>query len=129
MKSYIEIMRGLREDKDLSQTDIAEILGKTQQQYSRYEKGTRELPLSSLLILADHYGLSTDYLLGRTNRKEGAIGTKEKITDEFSAGEVISDIAMLSPDKRATAVEFILFLKARELAGKGKKKDDKNKKQ
>lgn len=128
MKSYIEIIRGLREDNDLSQTAIAKIINKTQQQYSRYEKGTRELPLSALMTLADFYGLSTDYLLGRTNRKEGAVNTGEKITDELSAGEVISDIAMLSPERRATAIEFILFLKGRELADEGKKKDGNNKK-
>jgi len=127
MKKYTEIIRGLREDKDLNQTDIAEIINKNQQQYSRYEKGTRELPLSALMKLADFYGLSTDYLLGRTNRKEGAVSIGEQITNEFSAGEIISDIAMLSPERRAAAVEFILFLKSRELAEEGKKKDDKRK--
>ena len=127
MKNYTEIIRGLREDKDLNQTDIAEIINKNQQQYSRYEKGTRELPLSALMKLADFYGLSTDYLLGRTNRKEGAVSIGEQITNEFSAGEIISDIAMLSPERRAAAVEFILFLKSRELAEEGKKKDDKRK--
>ena len=111
----------------MNQTDIAEIINKNQQQYSRYEKGTRELPLSALMKLADFYGLSTDYLLGRTNRKEGAVSIGEQITSEFSAGEVISDIAMLSPERRAAAVEFILFLKSRELAEEGKKKDDKRK--
>ena len=127
MKKYTEIIRGLREDKDLSQTDIAEMINKNQQQYSRYENGKRELPISALMKLADFYGLSTDYLLGRTNRKEAAVIIGEHITPEFTAGEVISDIAMLSPERRAAAVEFILFLKTRELAEEGKKKDGKRK--
>lgn len=64
-KMYYEIIRELREDKDLTQAQIADVLGTTQQVYSRYEKGINELPIRHLIALCDFYGVSADYVLGR----------------------------------------------------------------
>ena len=64
MKSYWEIMRELREDKDLKQKDLAAVLGTTQQVYSRYEKGENEMPIRHLITLCRFYNVSADYLLG-----------------------------------------------------------------
>lgn len=64
MKTYTDILRELREDRDLSQTQIAEVLGTTQQVYSRYEKGLNELPLRHLRALCIFYRVSADYVLG-----------------------------------------------------------------
>ncbi len=60
-------LRDLREDKDLRQKDIAELLGISQTVYSRYESGYQTIPIPHLLILAEFYNTSTDYILGRTN--------------------------------------------------------------
>lgn len=68
MKSYYEIIRELREDSDLTQQQIADVLGTTQQVYSRYEKGINELPLRHLITLCKFYNVSSDYILG-INRK------------------------------------------------------------
>ncbi len=62
-------IRNLREDRDLKQEDIAKLLNCTQACYSNYENGKREIPPSVLEKLADFYGVSVDYLLGRTNTK------------------------------------------------------------
>lgn len=62
-------IRNLREDADLRQTDIADYLRCSQVTYSRYELGTREIPLEALGALADFYGVSVDYLMGRTDEK------------------------------------------------------------
>ncbi len=67
---YLQRLKDLREDSDLQQSDIARILNTTQPQYSRYETGERELPIRHLVTLADFYGVSADYILGRTNIKE-----------------------------------------------------------
>lgn len=67
MKLYYERLRDLREDSDLKQKDIADILNTTQQVYSRYENGLNELPIHHLVTLADFYKVSTDYILGRTD--------------------------------------------------------------
>lgn len=60
-------LRTLREDRDLKQKDIANILNCTQVAYSYYEIGRREIPLTLLMRLADYYETSVDYLLGRTD--------------------------------------------------------------
>ena len=64
-----ERIRNLREDRDLKQEDIAKLLNCTQACYSNYENGKREVPPSVLEKLADFYGVSVDYLLGRTATK------------------------------------------------------------
>lgn len=64
MKEYPEIIRELREDNDLKQSDIAEILGTTQQVYSRYEKGINEIPVRHIITLCKFYKVSADYILG-----------------------------------------------------------------
>ena len=63
-------LRDLRNDKDMNQTEIAEILGMSQTGYSKYETGENDIPTEVLIKLADFYETSTDYILGRTNRKE-----------------------------------------------------------
>lgn len=63
-------LRDLREDKDMNQTQIAKLLFTSQTVYSRYERGVLTIPVEHLLILADFYGVSTDYILGRTNNKK-----------------------------------------------------------
>ncbi len=64
---YFRRLRDLREDNDLTQTQVAELLGIQQTVYSRYERGIQNIPLEFLLFLADYYQVSTDYILGRTN--------------------------------------------------------------
>ena len=68
MKKYYEIIRELREDRDLKQCDIAKLLGTTQQVYSRYEKGINEIPVRHIIALCKFYNVSADYILG-INRK------------------------------------------------------------
>jgi len=63
-------IRDLREDKDLSQTQMAKILGMSQTGYSKYETGENDLPTTILAKLADYHNTSTDYILGRTKIKE-----------------------------------------------------------
>ena len=67
---YFQRLRDLREDKDMNQTEIAEMLFTRQTVYSRYERGALTIPVEHLLILADFYEVSTDYILGRTNKRE-----------------------------------------------------------
>lgn len=67
---YFQRLRDLREDKDMKQSDIADFLGIQQTVYSRYERGFQNIPLEHLLTLADFYGVSTDYILGRTNNPD-----------------------------------------------------------
>lgn len=63
-------IRDLREDNDLKQKQVAEYLLCDQSLYSKYERNERSLPLEYACKLADYYGVSVDYLLGRTNIKK-----------------------------------------------------------
>ena len=62
-------IRNLREDNDLTQQDVAVILETSQTMYARYERGANEMPIRHLLRLAKYYDVSTDYLLGLTDKK------------------------------------------------------------
>lgn len=63
---YIRI-RNLREDRDLKQKEMASYLNCSQQVYSNYELGQRDIPTDVLIRIAAFYHVSTDYLLGLTN--------------------------------------------------------------
>ena len=63
-------LRELRENRELSQAEMAQKLGVSQQTYSRYESHTTEIPLKLLIYLAEFYNTSTDYLLGITNQEK-----------------------------------------------------------
>lgn len=63
-------IRDLREDADLTQKEIAELLMCDQSLYSKYERGERALPLELAVQLADFYKVSLDYLAGRTDKKQ-----------------------------------------------------------
>ena len=67
MEFYVRKIRDLREDADLTQTQVAAMLGTSQTMYARYERGANELPLRHLLTLCNYYGVSADYILGRTD--------------------------------------------------------------
>jgi transcriptional regulator with XRE-family HTH domain len=62
-------IRNLREDKDLTQAEMAHILHCSQQVYSNYELGQRDIPTNILIALADFHNTTTDYILGRTNKR------------------------------------------------------------
>jgi transcriptional regulator with XRE-family HTH domain len=63
MKDYWDILRELREDRDLKQSAVARVLGTTQQVYSRYENGINEMPIHHLRTLCEYYNVSADYVL------------------------------------------------------------------
>ena len=67
---YYKRLRDLREDNDMTQQQVAEYLKVKQPQYSRYEKGYRDIPSDVLIALADLYNTSTDYILERTNNSK-----------------------------------------------------------
>ena len=62
-------IRDLREDKDMTQREMAELLHCSQRVYSNYEKGERDIPTEILIALAQFHKTSTDYILGLTNKK------------------------------------------------------------
>lgn len=68
METY-KRLKDLREDANLKQENIAQVLGMKQQQYSEYERGKREVPIKVFIKLAKYYDVSLDYMAGLTNDK------------------------------------------------------------
>lgn len=64
---YYKRLRDLREDNDLLQKQVADILNITREQYQLYESGKREIKVHQLIVLADFYNVSVDYILERTD--------------------------------------------------------------
>ena len=64
MLSYMDRIRGLREDNDLAQAQVAQVLKTSQTMYARYERGANEMPIRHLITLCKFYNVSADYLLG-----------------------------------------------------------------
>jgi len=63
MRTFIEKLKGLREDNDLTQSQLADVLGTSQTMYARYERGANEMPVHHLITLCKFYNVSADYLL------------------------------------------------------------------
>ncbi len=63
-------IRDLREDKDMTQKQMGEILSCSQRVYSNYERGELDIPTEILIKLANYHNVSVDYILGRTDKKE-----------------------------------------------------------
>ena len=114
MKKYREIIRDIRTDRDMSQADVATVLGTTQQHYSKYENGENEMPIRVLIALADYYDVSVDYLLGRPTGKAGYDFQNIKINTVTTAGKLVSEILDLEPSNRDDVVEFVLMQKLKE---------------
>ncbi len=67
---YVQRIKDLREDKDMKQADVAQILKTARNYYGEYERGTRPLPINHLITLCRFYDVSADYILGFTNEKK-----------------------------------------------------------
>lgn len=77
INKYIRI-RDIREDHDLSQIEVARIVGMSQTGYSKYETGENDIPTAILIALAKYYNTSVDYLLGLTDDKNPYEPSKKK---------------------------------------------------
>ena len=67
IKKYNTRLKDLREDHDLTQAQVAEIIGTSQQHYGKYENGRIIIPFDRAIILAEYYNVSLDYIAGFTN--------------------------------------------------------------
>ena len=76
-------LKDLREDNDLKQSDVAEILGISQQYYHCYESGKNELPLRHCITLSKYYKVSVDYLVGLTDDPCPYDGSRGKTVNKY----------------------------------------------
>lgn len=109
-----ERVKSLREDNDLKQKTIADVLNISQQVYSGYETGKHELPVRHLMVLADYYKVSTDYLLCKTNYPERADSLNEIFIKGLTYGDYLSESISLNAANRKIAHDYIIFLKSKQ---------------
>ena len=114
MKSVIDLFRELREDYDHSQSDIAEVLGISQQHYSKYETGEYELPLRHFVTLVEHYGVSADYLIGRCSYGEKKTLEMVYVTRDYTCEKLVQDTLSLSEHGRKSVVEYVELQRLKE---------------
>ncbi|MGN0591916.1 MAG: helix-turn-helix domain-containing protein [Ruminococcus sp.] len=73
---FYQRLKDLKEDADLTQREVAAIIGVSVNHYGKYERGETDLPFEKAILLADYYHVSLDYLAGRTNQKNEPSRTK-----------------------------------------------------
>ena len=110
MKQLNEKIRKLREDSNTKQSVIAHYLGVTQQTYSNYENGHREIPISVVLKLAKYYKVSTDYLLESDTSYLGNLKMNANYINGITLHDIAYDAQCLNKFNRKQLADFIKFL-------------------
>ena len=77
---YTQRLRDLREDRDLTQEQVAKALHMKREQYRRYENGINEIKAKHIILIANYYNVSTDYILGLTNNPKPNLNIKNNVT-------------------------------------------------
>ncbi len=114
MKQTHEILRDLREKHNLRQAYLAKYLGTTQQTYSNYELGLREIPLHHIVKLSHLYQVSVDYLLCIDSPYYGSTNLAVEYLNGMSLHDMVYDIQQLTPEKRKSLAQFVKFLNSQE---------------
>lgn len=85
---FYQRLRDMREDKDKTQSDIANVLDTTRQQYARWETGAQELPMHHFITLAKFYNVSLDYLAGLVDTPRTLDGSPYQIKNRINFGNI-----------------------------------------
>ena len=117
MKELRMIIRELREDRDIKQKVIAEYLGVSQQTYSNYENGHREIPIWAVTKLSEYYKVSTDYLLSANSEYLGNTNLNEKYLGDITMHDVVFDIQKLNTKDRRDLLRYIRFWRTGKTKG------------
>lgn len=107
MKPINVLLRSLRQEHEKKQSEIARLLGTTQQQYSKYETGESDIPARVIALLAHHYGVSSDFVMGLTECREGIDALNCTIVDDRTTGHLLTDILSLETAGRRAVLEYI----------------------
>lgn len=119
-KNTTNILRSLREEKGLTQAGIAKVLGIAQQTYSNYETGDYDLPVRHLVVLAEYYRVTTDYILGLTRFRGTIKDLNIVIRPDVTFGQLISDILLLDPASKSSVAEYVDLLRLRQTTNEKK---------
>lgn len=100
-------LRDLRNDKDMTQSEVADIIKTSANYYGEYENGKREIPIDRILLLAEFYNVSLDYITRRTNVK--SVATNENVPTKYKPDEtaLISMYKTLSDRQKRAIHELV----------------------
>lgn len=105
------ILLDLREKHNLKQKDVANILGVSQQTYSNYERGKREIPICYLKTLAEFYHTSLDYMMNTSVDLSGTMNSASIYVDDITVAELLYDLDQLHRPQRRELVRYLEYLK------------------
>ena len=114
MKKTHELLKELRESHNYRQEYIAKYLGTTQQTYSNYELGLREIPIHHIVKLSHLYKVSTDYLLSINAPYTGNINLSQTYLEGLSLHDIVYNIQQLDTEKRKSLAQFVKFLNSQD---------------
>lgn len=114
MKKMHQIIKELREDHDLTQKQVADMIGTNQSYYSTYESGEHALSVDALWILADYYKVSLDYITGRNYDRFEKEPVEDFFIDKCTYKELNEMISFFSRPARRALLEHIELLKLKE---------------
>jgi len=119
------ILRQLREEKELSQVELAKKLNITSQSLSQYELSKRMPDIEMVNRLADFFNVSVDYLLGRIDVKDSSIFSVKEDENKFGIhNEIVNEIEKLSPESQEDLEAYIKLLKLRDMQKRNTKDND-----
>ncbi len=100
MAQFNELLFELRQDRKMTQEDLAKVLFVTSGTISNYENGVHLPDIEKLISLADFFGVTTDYLLGRCASRLSPDVLNEIIIEDRTAGELLQEIQNFSPERK-----------------------------
>ncbi len=110
MSQIGEILVRLRKERNLCQKEIAKCLKVTVGTISNYENGVHEPDLDTLNVLAEFYGVTTDYLLGRTSYRYKPESLDRPLIDHYTVGDIITITTQLPKDDKARLIDYLKLL-------------------
>lgn len=116
-----EIIQELRQEKGVYQKDLAKYLNVSNGTISNYEKGTHSPDLDTLIKLADYFGVTTDYLLGRTKYRYNLETLNRSLTVDYTVSDFVNTVLELSPKDCEYLSDHLNLLKLRQRSRKRSK--------
>lgn len=104
---FYQRLRDLKEDSDMTQKEVAEIIGVSINHYGKYERGETDIPFEKAVILADYYDVSLDYLAGRTNHKHGK-ANPSLTPDQIKISDIYDELSDKNKGKLELFAEQLL---------------------
>lgn len=113
-----QMLRKLRHDKGIYQKELAKYLNVSNGTISNYEKGTHSPDLDTLIKFAEYFGVSTDYLLGRTEYCHNLNTLNDSFSTDYTVSQFMNTVLELPPKDREVLSDYVNLLKLRQKSRK-----------